>query len=102
VIVAMLRSAPRRRRKSTADSSTSGERPARTHSPGTHKPPSRTHASTVPLGQAYGGFLELPVPVVLVLLWIFGALLLGVLAGVLVIVAFGTEASLLATIAALA
>jgi hypothetical protein len=35
-------------------------------------------------------------------LWIFGVLLLGVLVGVLVIVAYGTEVSLLAAMAALA
>ncbi len=34
-------------------------------------------------------------------LWIFGALLLGLLVGVLVIVGYGAEASLLAAIAAL-
>jgi hypothetical protein len=101
VIVAMLRSAPRGRRKSTADSSTGG-RPPRADSPGTQQPRSRAHASRVPLDEAYGGFLELPVPVVLMVLWIFGVLLLGVLVGVLVIVAYGTEVSLLAAIAALA
>jgi hypothetical protein len=101
VIVAMLRSAPRRRHKSTADSSTGGG-PPRADSPGTHEPRSRTHASTVPPGEAYGGFLGLPVPVVLMFLWIFGVLLLGVLVSVLVIMAYGTEVSLLAAIAALA
>jgi hypothetical protein len=100
VIVAMSRSAPRRRRKSTADSSTGG-RPPRADSTVTHKPRSRTHASTVPHGEAYGGFLELPVPVILMFLWTFGVLLLGGLVSVLVIVAYGTEVSLLAAIAAL-
>ena len=97
----MLRSAPRRRRSNYTAHSSTGGRPPRTDSPGTHEPRSRTHASTVPIGQAYGGFLELPVPVVLMALWIFGALLLGLLVGVLVIVGYGAEASLLAAIAAL-
>jgi len=43
--------------------------------------------------------LELPVPVVLVALWLFGALLLGILVGVLMVVAYSAEALLLAAIA---
>jgi uncharacterized integral membrane protein len=53
------------------------------------------------VGEAYGGFWELPVPVVLMVLWVLGALILGVLVGLVVIVAYGTEVSLLAAVAAL-
>jgi hypothetical protein len=50
------------------------------------KPPPKTegtegrpHKPTAPaaIGRAYERFLELPVPVVLVVLWLFGALILG-------------------------
>ena len=33
--------------------------------------------SAGPIAEAYGRFLELPVPVVLVVLWLIGAVLLG-------------------------
>ena len=84
----MLRSVPQRRRKSTADSSTSGSRLPRTDFPGTQQARPRSHDSSAGLiGDGYGRFLELPVPVVLVVLWLFGALLLGLVVGVLVMVA---------------
>ena len=45
------------------------------------KPPPKTEGGPrrVPLaiGRTYEGFLELPVPVVLVVLWLLGALMLG-------------------------
>ena len=59
------------------------------------------HAPMLAVGEAYGGFWELPVPVVLMVLWVLGALILGVLVGLVVIVAYGTEVSLLAAVAAL-
>ena len=37
----------------------------------------RTRTSATPLAEAYGRFLELPVPVVLVVSWLIGAVLLG-------------------------
>jgi hypothetical protein len=43
----------------------------------------------------------MPVPVVLVALWLFGTLLLGVLSGAVVVVAYWAEALLLAAIALL-
>jgi hypothetical protein len=81
VIVAMLKTAPRRQRKSTAHSSTSG-RPLRTHPSGApQRPRARAFAGTI--GEAYGRFFELPVPVVLVALWLLGAILLvGLVLGV--------------------
>jgi hypothetical protein len=100
VIVAMLRSPPQRRRsKSPANSSTSG-RPPLTYFPDTQPRPC-ARASTGPIGEAYGRFLEMPVPVVLVALWLFGTLLLGVLSGAVVVVAYWAEALLLAAIALL-
>lgn len=77
VISAMLRTAPQRRRKSTAHSGTS-DQPPDIDPPGT---PSRARAVASPIGEAYGRFLELPVPVVLLALWLFGAMVLGLLLG---------------------
>ena len=78
----MLRTAPRRRRKSTAHSSTSG-RPLRTHPCGaSQRPRGRAFAATI-IGEAYDRFFELPVPVVLVALWLLGAILfVGLVLGV--------------------
>ena len=87
VIVAMLRSAPPRRRRYTAHSSPSSGRSPRTDFPGTHQPRPRSHDSSVFVGDGYGRFLELPVPVVLVVLWLLGLLLLGSVVGALVVVA---------------
>ena len=87
MIVAMLRTAPQRRRKSTAHSSTGGRRPRTHYSAGTrHRP--RAHVSGGPIGEAYGRFLEMPVPVVLVGLWLLGAMLLGLVVSVLIVVAY--------------
>ena len=52
-------------------------------------------------GQPYGQFLELPVPVVLVVLWLFGAVLLGMLLGTVLTAAYSAEVWLLAAMALL-
>jgi hypothetical protein len=63
-----------RRRESTTRSR-SGQ-PLRTSAPGAeHRARARTSAGSI--SNAYGRFLELPVPVVLVVLWLIGAVLLG-------------------------
>jgi hypothetical protein len=98
VIVAMLRTPPQRRRKSTAHSSISGQ-PPRTESLQTQQHRRYARTSTDPIGEAYGRFLELPVPVVLAALWLFGALLLGLLVGALVMVGYSGEVLLLRAIA---
>ena len=73
VISVMLRTSPQRRRESAIRSSS---RPPRTGHPGTeHR--ARTHTIAGAMAEAYGGFLELPVPVVLVMLWLIGVALLG-------------------------
>jgi hypothetical protein len=80
----MLRTAPRRRRrKSTAHSSSTSCSPLRTHPSGApQRPRARAFAGTI-IGEAYGRFFELPVPVVLVALWLLGAVLLvGLVLGV--------------------
>jgi hypothetical protein len=88
VIVVMLRTPPQRRRKATADSS-SGQ-PLHTGTSGAqHGPRARTSAG--PIAEAYGKFLELPVPLVFVFLWIFGAVLLGVLLGTVLVAAYSAE-----------
>ena len=83
MIIAMLRTAPRPRRKPTAHSSgtTSG------HTLNAHPsvPPKKPHGRAIAgaIGEAYGRFLELPVPVVLAALWLLGAILLvGLVLGV--------------------
>jgi hypothetical protein len=48
----------------------------------------RARVSGGPIGEAYGGFLEMPVAVVLVGLWLLGAMLLGLVVSVLVVVAY--------------
>ena len=59
----------------TAGSSSSGQ-PLRSGPSGAeHR--ARARRSAGPIAQAYGRFLELPVPVVLVVLWLIGAVLLG-------------------------
>ena len=94
----MLRTPPQRRRKSTAHSSISGQ-PPRTECLQTQQHRPRARASTDPIGAAYGRFLELPVAVLLVALWLFGALMLGLLVGVLVMVGYAGEVLLLTAIA---
>ena len=62
-----------RRREYTTRSS---GQPLRTGAPGAgHRSRGRTPAG--PIAKAYARFLELPVPVVLVVLWLIGAVLLG-------------------------
>jgi hypothetical protein len=63
-----------RRRESTTRSR-SGQ-PLRTGAPGAeHR--ARARRSAGPISNAYARFLELPVPVVLVMLWLIGVVLLG-------------------------
>jgi cytochrome c-type biogenesis protein CcmH/NrfF len=50
------------------------------------------------MAEAYGRFLEMPVPVVLVTLWLFGVLLLGLVVGALMLVAYLADALLSAAI----
>jgi len=97
VIVVMLRLSPRRP-ESTADSSSG--RSLRTASPEAQYP-SRSHASAGPLGESYGRFLELPVPVVLGVLWLIGAVLLGLLLGTVLVASYSAEVWLLRAIAQL-
>jgi hypothetical protein len=63
----MLRTSPQRRREFTARSSA---QPVRSRA-------SNPRTSSGSIAEAYGRFLELPVPVVLVVLWLIGAVLLG-------------------------
>jgi hypothetical protein len=69
----------------TAGSSSSGQ-PLHT---GTSAAQYRSRAPTPagPITEAYGKFLELPVPVVLVVLWLFGAVLLGLPLGMVLVAA---------------
>src|SRR5215210_1145861 len=74
-LVAMLRSAPRRRRKSTVHIGTTSDRPPRARPSGAPQgAPARAFAGAI--GEMYGRFLELPVPVVLAALWLLGAIVL--------------------------
>jgi hypothetical protein len=67
-----------RRREYTTRSS---GQPLRTGAPGAgHRSRGRTPAG--PIAKAYARFLELPVPVVLVVLWLIGAVILGVVVAV--------------------
>ncbi len=72
----MLGTSPRRPESTTARTS-SGQ-------PGPPRAEHRAHASTAagPIAEAYGRFLELPVPVVLVVLWTIGLVLMGTVLGV--------------------
>jgi hypothetical protein len=80
VIVAMLRTTPRARRKSTAHSSgTTSGRPLNAHPSGTPKKPHGRAFAGAFMCEAYGRFLELPVPVVLAGMWLLGATVLVVL-----------------------
>ena len=74
VSLVMLSTPPRRLPESTAHSG--GERSLRTGTSGTQYR-LRAHTSAGPVVEAYGRFLELPVPVVLAVLWFLGAMLLG-------------------------
>ena len=70
VIATMLGAPPQQRRKPKADSSSD-----RVISTSTPVAPQRPPAG--PIADAYGRFLELPVPMVLAALWVLGAVLLG-------------------------
>ena len=48
----------------------------------------RARVSGGTIGEAYGRFLEKPVPVVLGGLWLLGAMLLGLVVSVLMVVAY--------------
>jgi hypothetical protein len=74
VIVVMLRTPPRRLPEFTADSG--GGRSLRSGTSGAQFR-NRAHASADPVAEAYGKFLDLPVPVVLAVLWLLGVVLLG-------------------------
>jgi hypothetical protein len=75
----------------TAGSSSSGQPLLRTGPSGAeHRARARTSAG--PIAEAYGRFLELPVPVVLVVLWLIGAVLLGTV----LVVGYSAEVWLLA------
>ena len=87
-----------RRLLTRADSSTSSSQHPRTYSPGTRQRP-RARASGSLIGEAYSRFLEMPVPVVLAAMWLLGALALGVIVGVLMVMAYGAYTLLLAAIA---
>jgi hypothetical protein len=100
VIVGMLRTPPQRRRKSTADSRSSGQ-PLHTGTSAAQSRPPRARRSAGPIAQAFGKFLELPVPVVLLVLWIFGAVLLGLLLSIVLVTSYWAEFWLLAAIAQL-
>ena len=69
VIATMLGAPPQQRRKPKADSSDLVIRASTPVAPG--RPPAG------PIADAYGRFLELPVPVVLAALWILGVAFLG-------------------------
>jgi hypothetical protein len=76
VILVMLGGTPQQRQKATADGSRSGQS-LHTNTFGAQYLDPRAHRPAGSVTEAYDGFLELPVPVVLVVLWVFGALLLG-------------------------
>ena len=101
MIVTMLRTTPQRQRKSTADNTTGGGHPRTHYSAATQHWP-RARASGGPIGEAYGRFLEMPVPVVLVGLWLLGAMLLGLVVSVLMVVAYYSADALTMLLAAIA
>ena len=70
----MLGTSPQQRRRPKADSS---ERLIPVATPGAPWQP-RERPSAGPIADAYGRLLELPVPVVLAVLWLLGVVLLGV------------------------
>jgi hypothetical protein len=99
VIVVMLRTPPQRRRKSTADSRST--QPLHTGTSAAQSRPPRARSSAGPIAQAFGKFLELPVLVVLLVLWIFGAVVLGLLLSMVLVTRYWAEFWLLAAIAQL-
>ena len=98
MIVVMLRTPPQRRRKSTTDSRSNQS--LHTDASAAKSRP-RERPSAGPIAQAFCKFLELPVPVVLLVLWIFGAVLLGLLLGMVLVASYWAEFWLLAAIAQL-
>ena len=78
----MLRTAPRRRKSTAPKRSTTSDRSSHARLSGApHKPHARAIAGAI--GEAYGRFFELPVPIVLAVLWLLGAILLvGLVLGV--------------------
>ena len=97
MIVVMLRTPPQRR-QSTTDSRSS--QPLHTDASAAKSRP-RERSSAGPIAQAFSKFLELPVPVVLLVLWIFGAVLLGLLLGMVLVTSYWAAFWLLAAIAQL-
>jgi len=87
VILAMLGTTPRRRRNSTDHHSTGGHTP-RAHSSGTPRQPHAHGSLAGAMGEAYGRFLELPVLVVLVTLWLLGTIVVvGLVLGLVTLAA---------------
>jgi hypothetical protein len=84
VIVTMLGTTPHQQQKAKADSSSTQLLP-------------NTGPSSRSITEAYSWFLELPVPVVLAVLWLVGVVLLGTV----VIAAYSAEVLLLAAVAIL-
>ena len=76
----MLRTAPRRRKSTAYIRSTTSDHSSHARLSGApHKP----HAFAGAIGEAYGRFFELPVPIVLAALWLLGTILLvGLVLGV--------------------
>lgn len=101
MIVTMLRTCPQRRRKSTAYNITGGRHRHTHYSAGTRHWP-RKRASEGLIGEAYSRFLALPVPVVLVGLWLLGAMLLGLVVSVLMVVAYYSADALTMLLAVIA
>ena len=101
MIVVMLRTSPQRRRKATAAENSSSGQPLHDGTSGAQPYRPRAHTSAGPIAEAYAKFLGLPVPVVFVGLWLFGAVLLGVLSGVVLVAAYWTEMWLLAAMSLL-
>ena len=95
----MLRSAPQPRREYTAHGNGNSQ-PLHTFPSGAQSRP-RARPSAGPIAEACEKFLELPGPVVLVVLWLFGAVLLGLLLGTVLVASYWTELWLLAAIAQL-
>jgi hypothetical protein len=71
----MLRTIPRGLKSTAHTRSTTSDRSSHARLSGApHKPHARAFAGAI--GEAYGRFFELPVPIVLAALWLLGAILL--------------------------
>ena len=100
MILGMLRTAPQPRPKHMAPSGSSGRSVHTVTSTERSGPLARPSAAAV--GQACERFLlELPVPVVLVALWLFGVLLLGSLLSAVLVASYWTQLWILAAMAQL-